>query len=408
MIEGYHRLSRQAQLELLSELTGVGVATLAKLPIDAVRQQQIENYLTDFKVPEGIAVNFQVNGREHVVPMVTEEPSVIAAASNGAKLVCQAGGFQAQSQRLMRGQLLINTKASIEISQWVVDHQEHLLGVANAAHPSMQKRGGGALKIMPRPLSATQISVDLLVDTREAMGANTINTMLEALKTEFEEAGIGVEMAILSNLADQALTTVTCTIPATVIDPAVAQKIADASEFAQVDPYRAATHNKGIMNGIDAVVMATGNDWRAIESGAHAFAARDGQYRGLSTWQVVDHQLQGRLVVPLPVATVGGSIGINEQAQLNLELLQVDSANQLAEVIGAVGLAQNLAALKAIVTEGIQHGHMRLQAKSLLLEHGLPATKLNEAVPRLLKESRIDATHAQKVIEQMRKKDLDE
>ncbi|MEE6727304.1 hydroxymethylglutaryl-CoA reductase, degradative [Pediococcus acidilactici] len=408
MIEGYHRLSRQAQLELLSELTGVGVATLAKLPIDAVRQQQIENYLTDFKVPEGIAVNFQVNGREHVVPMVTEEPSVIAAASNGAKLVCQAGGFQAQSQRLMRGQLLINTKASIEISQWVVDHQEHLLEVANAAHPSMQKRGGGALKIMPRPLSATQISVDLLVDTREAMGANTINTMLEALKTEFEVAGIGVEMAILSNLADQALTTVTCTIPATVIDPAVAQKIADASEFAQVDPYRAATHNKGIMNGIDAVVMATGNDWRAIESGAHAFAARDGQYRGLSTWQVVDHQLQGRLVVPLPVATVGGSIGINEQAQLNLELLQVDSANQLAEVIGAVGLAQNLAALKAIVTEGIQHGHMRLQAKSLLLEHGLPATELNEAVPRLLKESRIDATHAQKVIEQMRKKDLDE
>ena len=162
------------------------------------------------------------------------------------------------------------------------------------------------------------------------------------------------------------------------------------------------------MNGIDAVVMATGNDWRAIESGAHAFAARDGQYRGLSTWQIVDQQLQGQLVVPLPVATVGGSIGINEQAQLNLELLQIDSANQLAEVIGAVGLAQNLAALKAIVTEGIQHGHMRLQAKSLLLEHGLPATKLNEAVPRLLKEPRIDSAHAQKIIEQMRKKDLDE
>ena len=261
---------------------------------------------------------------------------------------------------------------------------------------------------MPRPLSATQLSVDLLVDTKEAMGANTINTMLEALKTEFEMEGITVEMAILSNLADQALTTVTCTIPETVIDSAVAQKIADASEFAQIDPYRAATHNKGIMNGIDAVVMATGNDWRAIESGAHAFAARDGQYRGLSTWQIVDHQLQGQLVVPLPVATVGGSIGINEQAQLNLELLQVDSANQLAEVIGAVGLAQNLAALKAIVTEGIQHGHMRLQAKSLLLEHGLPATKLNEAVPRLLKEPRIDAAHAQKIIEQMRKKDLDE
>lgn len=408
MIEGYHRLSRQAQLELLSEVTGVGVATLAKMPIDAVRQQQIENYLTDFRVPEGIAVNFKVNGREHVVPMVTEEPSVIAAASNGAKLVCQAGGFQAHSKRLMRGQLLMNTKTSIEVSQWVVDHQKHLLEVANAAHPSMQKRGGGALKIMPRPLSATQLSVDLLVDTKEAMGANTINTMLEALKTEFEMEGIAVEMAILSNLADQALTTVTCTIPETVIDSAVAQKIADASEFAQIDPYRAATHNKGIMNGIDAVVMATGNDWRAIESGAHAFAARDGQYRGLSTWQIVDHQLQGQLVVPLPVATVGGSIGINEQAQLNLELLQVDSANQLAEVIGAVGLAQNLAALKAIVTEGIQHGHMRLQAKSLLLEHGLPATKLNEAVPRLLKEPRIDAAHAQKIIEQMRKKDLDE
>ncbi len=272
----------------------------------------------------------------------------------------------------------------------------------------MQARGGGAKNLRIRQLTATKLSVDLMVDTREAMGANTINSMVEAVKKDLVTQQIAVDMAILSNLADQALTEVTCQIPVNQLGVEVAKKISLASDYAQIDPYRAATHNKGIMNGIDAVVMASGNDWRAIESGAHAYAAQNGQYQGLSTWDVVGDQLVGRMELPLPVATVGGSIGINTQAQLNLKLMQIKNAKQLAEVIASIGLAQNLAALRAIVSEGIQSGHMRLQAKSLLIEHGATQAELGDAVNRLVQAERIDAKNAQQIIKQLRKKDNDE
>ncbi|MBZ5943042.1 3-hydroxy-3-methylglutaryl-CoA reductase, partial [Weissella cibaria] len=291
------------------------------------------------------------------------------------------------------------------IIDYVKKHKSHLLKVANAAHPSMQARGGGAKNLRIRQLTATKLSVDLMVDTREAMGANTINSMVEAVKKDLVTQQIDVDMAILSNLADQALTEVTCQIPVNQLGVEVAKKISLASDYAQIDPYRAATHNKGIMNGIDAVVMASGNDWRAIESGAHAYAAQNGQYQGLSTWDVVGDQLVGRMELPLPVATVGGSIGINAQAQLNLKLMQIKNAKQLAEVIASIGLAQNLAALRAIVSEGIQSGHMRLQAKSLLIEHGATQAELGDAVSRLVQAERIDAKNAQQIIKQLRKKD---
>jgi hydroxymethylglutaryl-CoA reductase len=408
MIDGYHKLTRDQQLQQLHLASDVALSALTTLPVDAIRQQQIENYLTDFSLPEGIAVNLLVNGQEYVVPMVTEEPSVIAAASNGAKIISRAGGFQAISRRLMIGQLLLETNEIEAVIQEVENQRDTLIVVANAAHPSMQKRGGGAVDLKVRRLSDHQLSLDLLVDTREAMGANTINAMVEAVKIELENQGLEIDMAILSNLADQAVTTVTCQLPVALLSREVSEKIVRASEYAQIDPYRATTHNKGIMNGIDAVVMATGNDWRAIESGAHAYAARDGQYRGLSTWQLVDDTLIGRLEIPLSVATVGGSIGINQRAQLNLKLMQIKSAKQLAEVIGAVGLAQNLAALRAIVAEGIQKGHMRLQAKSLLIEHGVETKNLSRAVEQLMHAPRIDATHAKKIIEELRKKDSNE
>ncbi|KRN93650.1 hydroxymethylglutaryl-CoA reductase, degradative [Pediococcus stilesii] len=403
MIEGYHKLTRAQQLQVLLKATGID---FSNLKVDSVHQEQIENYLTDFSLPEGIGVNLKVNGKEYVVPMVTEEPSVIAAASNGAKIVSQAGGFIAQSQRLVIGQLLISKAGFEVIDEYVKINQEKLLEIANAAHPSMQKRGGGALKMSARRLDTNKTSVDLFVDTKEAMGANTLNSMLEALKVDFEKHVVDVDMAILSNLADQALTVVTCKVPTKSLGDELAQKIVLASEYAQVDPYRAATHNKGIMNGIDAVVIATGNDWRAVESGAHAYAARDGQYRGLSTWKISDDQLVGKIQLPLPVATVGGSIGINAMAQLNLKILGSPNAKRLAEIIGSVGLAQNFAALKAIVSEGIQRGHMRLQAKSLLLEHGAPNDKLSEAVELLVSGGQINAQNAKKVVEEIRKKDM--
>lgn len=403
MIEGYHKLTRAQQLQVLLKATGID---FSNLKVDSVHQEQIENYLTDFSLPEGIGVNLKVNGKDYVIPMVTEEPSVIAAASNGAKIVNRAGGFIAQSQRLVMGQLLISKAGFEVIDEYVKTNQEKLLEIANAAHPSMQKRGGGALKMSARRLDTNKTSVDLFVDTKEAMGANTLNSMLEALKVDFEKHVVDVDMAILSNLADQALTVVTCKVPTKSLGDELAQKIVLASEYAQVDPYRAATHNKGIMNGIDAVVIATGNDWRAVESGAHAYAARDGQYRGLSTWKISDDQLVGKIQLPLPVATVGGSIGINAMAQLNLKILGSPNAKRLAEIIGSVGLAQNFAALKAIVSEGIQRGHMRLQAKSLLLEHGAPNDKLSEAVELLVSGGQINAQNAKKVVEEIRKKDM--
>lgn len=408
MIEGYHKLTRQQQLEQLAQETDVDLSELTELATDSIHQQQIENYLTDFNLPEGIAVNLVVNGQAYVVPMVTEEPSVIAAASYGAKMVQRAGGFSANSRRIMLGQLLISSAQPAPIIDYVKKQKSHLLKVANAAHPSMQARGGGAKNLRIRQLTATKLSVDLMVDTREAMGANTINSMVEAVKKDLVTQQIDVDMAILSNLADQALTEVTCQIPVNQLGVEVAKKISLASDYAQIDPYRAATHNKGIMNGIDAVVMASGNDWRAIESGAHAYAAQNGQYQGLSTWDVVGDQLVGRMELPLPVATVGGSIGINTQAQLNLKLMQIKNAKQLAEVIAAIGLAQNLAALRAIVSEGIQSGHMRLQAKSLLIEHGATQAELGDAVNRLVQAERIDAKNAQQIIKQLRKKDHDE
>lgn len=373
--------------------------------------QIIENYLTDFSVPEGVAVNFLINGQEKVVPMVTEEPSVIAAASHGAKMTLAGGGIQVQvTERLMMGQVLMaKVPDSDQLVSQLTQHETEILKTANDAHPSIVKRGGGAKKMRIRKLAHQFVSLDIFIDTKEAMGANMINSMLEAVATYLQsDLQQNSLMAVLSNLSDECLATATCLIPVTSLTTnqlsgkTVADRIALASLAAQVDPYRAATHNKGIMNGVDAVVMATGNDWRSMESGTHAYTSKNGQYQGLSDWQVVDDNLVGKLTLPMPVGFVGGSIKINPQAQLAHKLLQINSVKELEEIIVSVGLAQNLAALNALVSEGIQRGHMHLQAKSLLLGVGASNAELTQAQLALEKVPVMDVRAAKQVLKRLR------
>lgn len=409
----FYKQNYEQRLAMLKEklgLTDVDEALITGKTA-TLGNQTIENYLMDFSIPEGVAVNFKINGKEKVVPMATEEPSVIAAASNGAKIIAAGGGIQASTtERLMMGQVLMaNVQKPVQLTQRLLQYKPEILQTANDAHPSIVKRGGGAKKIRVRKLAHQFISLDIFIDTKEAMGANMINAMLEAVAKLLQvKLGQTSLMAILSNLADECLATATCRIPVKVLTTKqlngkeVAQRIVLASEAAQVDPYRAATHNKGIMNGIDVVVMASGNDWRAIESSVHAYAARDGHYRGLSCWQIENDFLIGKLTLPLPVGFVGGSIKLNQKAQLNHRILQVSTAKELEEVLVSVGLAQNLAALKALVSEGIQRGHMHLQAKSLLLSVGATTAELADAQAKLESAPVMDQQTARQILKELR------
>lgn len=409
----FYKQNYEQRLAMLKEKLGLTDADEALITgkTATLGNQTIENYLMDFSIPEGVAVNFKINNKEKVVPMATEEPSVIAAASNGAKIIAAGGGIQASTtERLMMGQVLMaNVQKPVQLTQRLLQYKSEILQTANDAHPSIVKRGGGAKKIRVRKLAHQFISLDIFIDTKEAMGANMINAMLEAVAKLLQvKLGQTSLMAILSNLADECLATATCRIPVKVLTTKqlngkeVAQRIVLASEAAQVDPYRAATHNKGIMNGIDAVVMASGNDWRAIESSVHAYAARDGHYRGLSCWQIENDFLIGNLTLPLPVGFVGGSIKLNQKAQLNHRILQISMAKELEEVLVSVGLAQNLAALKALVSEGIQRGHMHLQAKSLLLSVGTTTEELEDAQVKLESAPVMDQQTARQILKELR------
>ncbi|EJF02049.1 hydroxymethylglutaryl-CoA reductase, degradative [Liquorilactobacillus mali] len=374
----------------------------------------IENYITDYSYPEGIAFHYLVNNKDYLVPMVTEEPSVIAASSHGASIIAKAGGFVAStSERLMIGQIILeNVEDSKKLILEIKELTKNLLSVADRAHPSLKRRGGGARWLKTRILAKDLVAIDIAIDVQEAMGANMINTMLEAVAKKLEEVlNQQVLMSILSNYATECLARTTCKIPFELLSrngiagEIIAKKIAQAGRVAQLDTYRAATHNKGIMNGIDAVVMASGNDWRAIESGAHAYAARNGQYRGLSTWKLSGGYLIGELELPLPVGFVGGSIGIVPLVSINQKLMKITSARELESIIVSVGLAQNLAALLALVSEGIQKGHMRLQLKSLVIAAGADATEEDAIVDRMLQEGKRDADSAKKILRDYRKRD---
>ena len=405
------RIEKLAQAGLLSEEGLQTVRDNDTLPL-SLANEMVENVLGTLALPFGIAPGFQVDGQEVQVPMVTEEPSVIAAASYAAGLIKRSGGFQTQvHKRQMIGQVaLYDVSHKEKASQAITEAKEDLLQLANHAYPSIVKRGGGARDLWIEEKGDFLICY-LSVDPKEAMGANMLNTMLEALVDPLEElsGGQGL-MAILSNLATDALVTARCHIDYRFLsrDPKeaaeIAQKIALASQLAAVDPYRAATHNKGIFNGIDAVVLATGNDWRAIEAGGHTYASRSGQALGLSNW--MDHPeqqvLEGQLTLPMPIATKGGSIGLNPSVQVAHELLGNPDAQTLARIIVSVGLAQNFAALKALVSTGIQHGHMKLQAKSLALLAGATPSEVAPVVQALLEDKPFNLEKAQAVLEEIR------
>ena len=405
------RIEKLAQAGLLSEEGLQILRDNETLPL-SLANEMVENVLGTLALPFGLAPGFQIDGQEVQVPMVTEEPSVIAAASYAAGLIKRSGGFQTQvHKRQMIGQVALYDVSNKEKAiQAITGAKEDLLQLANQAYPSIVKRGGGARDLWTEEKGDFLICY-LSVDPKEAMGANMLNTMLEALVDPLEDlsGGQGL-MAILSNLATDALVTARCKIDYRFLsrDPKeaaeIAQKMALASQLAAVDPYRAATHNKGIFNGIDAVVLATGNDWRAIEAGGHTYASLTGQAQGLSSWIHHPEQqvLEGQLTLPMPIATKGGSIGLNPSVQVAHELLGNPDAQTLARIIVSVGLAQNFAALKALVSTGIQHGHMKLQAKSLALLAGATPSEVAPVVQALLEDRPFNLEKAQAVLEKIR------
>ena len=417
---GFSKKSYQERLELLKAQALLSPERQESLEQDeqmsvTVADQLSENVVGTFSLPYSLVPEVLVNGQEYTVPYVTEEPSVVAAASYASKIINRAGGFTAQvHERRMIGQVALYQVADPEQAlEKIASKKAELLELANQAYPSIVKRGGGA-----RDLHVEQIKgetdflvVYLHVDTQEAMGANMLNTMLEALKPILEELSQGQSlMGILSNYATDSLVTASCRIAFRYLSRQkdqgreIAEKIALASQFAQVDPYRATTHNKGIFNGIDAILIATGNDWRAIEAGAHAFASRDGRYQGLSQWtlDLEREELVGEMTLPMPVATKGGSIGLNPRVALSHELLGNPSAKELAQLIVSIGLAQNFAALKALVSTGIQQGHMKLQAKSLALLAGASESEVAPLVERLIADKTFNLETAQRYLENLR------
>ncbi|EGW1623968.1 hydroxymethylglutaryl-CoA reductase, degradative [Listeria monocytogenes] len=384
----------------LNEEEQAFLASTGALSFDKANHM-IENTIGIYSLPLGLGMNMLLNDKRYVVPMAMEEPSVVAAQSAGAKLIAQNGGITGSAtKRKMIGQIELISVSDIQAAKEnIIANEEQLIAIANQAHPSLQKRGGGAVEIQVRTAQTandeTLFIVRLLVDTQEAMGANMVNTMVETLAPELEMLTNGTaNMRILSNLVDEATATAVCRInPESLATKTqsgewVRDRIIAAYEFADADIYRAATHNKGIMNGIDAVIMAFGNDWRAVEAASHAYAARTGSYKPMSKWSKdADGYLVGELTLPMPVAFVGGSIAIHPIASLSKKIARVESAKELAMLVCAVGLTQNLAALKALVTEGIQRGHMSLQAKSLAMTAGAEADEI-EIVATFLQESK--------------------
>ncbi|MCU0304090.1 MAG: hydroxymethylglutaryl-CoA reductase, degradative [Thermoanaerobaculales bacterium] len=377
----------------------------------------IENVIGVMGLPVGLGVNFLINGKDYVVPLVVEEPSIVAALSFAAKTARSGGGFTTSStEPILIGQIqLVDVPNPSKARQVVEQRKSEVLNLANSLHPRMVARGGGAvdLEVVLHPAtndSVEMLVVHLLVDTRDAMGANLVNTMCEGVASFLESlTGGRVFLRILSNLADRSLVRARVEIPVTQLGnngfdgEQVRDGIIIASQFAAVDAYRAATHNKGIMNGIDAVALATGNDWRAVEAGAHAYAARGSHYTSLSRWwKGADGALVGEIELPLRVGIVGGPLSANPSVAMNLRLTRVETSRELAEVMAAVGLAQNLSALRALVTEGIQHGHMTLHARTVASAAGATPEIFDSVVEKLVESGEIKIWKAEEIIEQVR------
>ncbi|MFO7742551.1 MAG: hydroxymethylglutaryl-CoA reductase, degradative [Anaerolineae bacterium] len=409
---------RVSQVARWAGLSSEETATLrGSMGLDrAQADEMIENVIGVHALPLGIAVNFLINGRDVLVPMVIEEPSVVAGASLAAKLARAGGGFHATATPAeMIGQIQVLDVADPWSARFdVLCSREELLAEADETDPVLVELGGGARDIEVRVIEGTTVGpmliVHLTLDCRDAMGANAVNTACEALAPRIEEiTGGRVRLRILSNLADRRLARARCTVPADALafegfsGQEVVQGIVEAAAFAAADPYRAATHNKGIMNGVDAVVLATGNDWRAVEAGAHAYAAREGSYTSLSRWaRDGTGDLTGTLEMPLAVGTVGGATRVHPLAQLALKILKVERAQELSEAIAAVGLAQNLAALRALATEGIQRGHMELHARQIAMAVGAKGDEIGRVAEAMVHEGTIRPDRAEAILEELR------
>ena len=411
---GFYKHSISKRLELMESWLGLSINSADTMLPEAYANQMIENYLFNYHLPLGVAVNLKVNNAKYVVPMAIEEPSVIAAASFGAKLL---GNIQAETkERLLIGQIIMTVQQPMaEIQQIIKENKAKLLDIASQASASMVRRGGGPRDIWVEEKehpNRNYISIYLSLDPCDAMGANVINTVLEALSPTMESIIEGeVLMSILSNYQPQAVTIATAKVPFAHLSKdkeeakSLAERLEMASDYAWLDPYRATTHNKGIMNGIDAVVIATGNDWRAIEAGAHAYAVKDGQYRSLTKWQVnyEDESLEGSIEIPLQVATVGGTLSSHPTAKLALKMLNITSARDLSNIIASVGLIQNFAAMRALVSEGIQKGHMRMQARALAMQVGATIEEIPAVVTQLNEAAQMNRDTARRILEEIRK-----
>jgi hydroxymethylglutaryl-CoA reductase len=403
-LPGFYKVTVQERRALASEATGALVADIAESleggGLDAETADKfVENVLGTYALPYGVALNVRVNGKDYLVPMVVEEPSVVAAASSAAKLVRAGGGFFAEvDPPLMTSQVQITgVLDSVAARKAIVENEGELLALADRAAPGLVSRGGGARSLEVRTLGTPadqMIVVHVYVDCRDAMGANLVNGIAEAMANRLAELAHGnVGLRILTNLCDRRCVRVKCRVPASALateelsGEQVIDGIVNASRFAELDPYRAATHNKGIMNGIDAVVIATGNDWRAVEAGAHAFAARSGTYSPLSIWRREDTTLVGRVELPMALGTVGGTLRVHPAARLSLRMLGIESAGDLAQIAAAVGLANNLSAVRALATDGIQRGHMALHARSVAVAAGAVGFMV-ERVAQMIVEAR--------------------
>jgi hydroxymethylglutaryl-CoA reductase len=410
-ISGFYKLNpkeRLAKVKEFADLTDEETAVLSNmgaLPLE-VADRMIENVVGTFPLPMGIGVNFQINGKDYLIPMAIEEPSVVAAASYAAKMVRDSGGFHTSSTPpVMIGQIqTVGVKDPNIAKQKVLGAKAEILKKANDQDPVLNSFGGGAKDLDAKVIQTTQgpmLITELYVDCRDAMGANAVNTMAEAVAPMIEALSGGkVLLRIISNLAVRRLASASCTVSKEVLGgEAIVDGIVNASAFAAADIYRGSTHNKGAMNGIIAVIVATGNDHRAIEAGGHAYAARNGAYTSLSQWQKnVNGDLEGKIELPMAVGLIGGAVKTHPTAKVAMKILNVKSGNEFAEVLSAVGLAQNLAALRALVSEGIQRGHMSLHARNIAVQAGATGMMVDLVAEQMIKERKVRVDRAKEIL----------
>ena len=413
---GFFKLDTEARMREVAEFAGLSIAeqevlrSADSLDMDKA-DHMVENVIGRFALPMGVAINFIINGKDVVIPMVTEEPSVIAACSNAAKMARAAGGFTAStSGNIMIAQIqMLRVPAPFAAKSMILEKEEEILRICNEKDPVLVSFGGGAKDVEVRIIDSAEgpmVIVHLLVDTLDAMGANAVNTMAETVSPYIEELTGGIaELRILSNLADRRVVRARATWKKEAVGGVeVVEKILSAYAFAAADPYRAATHNTGIMNGIIPVVLATGNDTRAIESGAHAYAARNGRYTSLTTWEKnAEGDLVGCIEMPMAVGLVGGATKIHPAAQTAVKILDVKTAAELGQIIASAGLANNLAAMKALATEGIQRGHMSLHARNLASTVGAKGEMLEKIVKQMVAEKNVRIEYAAALFEQYKK-----